>query len=83
MICRMSWCECENSTHYRITGEVWHEENKDGETFDTKYARIRCAECTGKVGVVPAKFLEKFEIDREDIKNGGGIEPVTVEIDLL
>ncbi len=79
----MSCCECESSTSYRITGEIWYKENIGGETEDDRYARIRCNKCQGKVGLVPTKFLEKFGIDREDIRNERCLEdPVEITIDL-
>lgn len=83
----MAICKCKNSTHYRITGEVWDKTGanptkKDCE--DSKYAHIRCAECDGKVGIIGAKILEKFGVPREEVHNGRCLEePVEITIDLI
>jgi len=87
----MSRCSCENSTRYRVTGEV-----SDAPATDrpkpggsgAKQVRIRCTECGGKVGWIGSDLLNVLGIPDEDIKAGSCIgtpeDPaVTLGVDLI
>lgn len=81
----MSRCECDNSTEYRITGEVLeYPPSASNPVTGNKQARIRCAECSGKVAFIGTDLLNILGIGDEDIKPAMGIdETVNIEIDLI
>jgi len=85
----MSSCHCEDSRHYRVTGEVWDRGGwvqtaviGDG----SKEVRVRCAECGGKVTIVGSNLLNALGIPDDEIVNGrcfDETEQVSVTVDLI
>ena len=87
----MSGCSCENSTRYRVTGEVIDApatRQPGAIGSGTKQVRIRCTLCGGKVAWIGSDLLNVLGIPDEKIKNGACIgtpeDPaVTLGVDLI
>lgn len=88
----MSRCSCEDSTDYRVTGEV--QEIDPGRPrapsravgTGEKTVRIRCGDCGGKVAYVGSDLLEVLGVPLDEIYNGRCLEEdqrVTLEVDLI
>jgi len=72
----MSRCDCDNPKKFRVTGEIFEEEEE-------KLVRVRCKDCSGKFGTIPARCLESFGIDQNEVRPGNPISPpIEIEIDL-
>lgn len=86
----MSRCHCEDSQRFRVTGEVYDRQPDPRATNEIgsgeKMARIRCAECGGKVTYVGSDLLNVLGIPDGEIQNGRvlpeGERPV-LEVDLI
>lgn len=77
----MSRCHCENSTEFRITGEVNNEASEDAEV------RVRCEECGGKVTYIPGAWLADLPgLELDDVRAGRVLsedEQKTITVDLI
>jgi len=87
----MSGCSCEDSQHFRVTGEVIDAPaTGDSRTVGTgsKQVRVRCGECGGKVAYIGTDLLNVLGIPDEEIYAGACIgtpdDPaVTLGVDLV
>lgn len=82
----MSGCHCDDSANYRVTGEVTPHRVGDSVGTGEKFARIRCAECGGKVAHIGSDLLNVLGIPNEEIVNGRCLsesQQVTLTVDLI
>ena len=84
----MSICSCEDSQHFRVTGEVIDrpaDTDPDVLGTGTKQVRVRCSECGGKVAYIGSDLLTVLGIPEEEIvpcRNLNEYEQVRLKVDL-
>jgi hypothetical protein len=87
----VSSCSCEDSSEFRVTGEVI-DAPATGSTHavgtGAKQVRVRCRECGGKVAYIGSDLLNVLGVADEEIQPGACIgtpdDPaVTLTVDLL
>ena len=87
----MSGCSCEDSSEYRVTGEVIDSpaaEHPRAVGTGAKCVRVRCNKCGGKVAYIGSDLLDVLGIPDEEIQPGACIgapdDPaVVLAVDLI